>query len=60
LIKKTGRQNGSRLKVAYLIEYVLMPKAFIHAPFKKFCIFTTARADEAFKNDNPGRWPGLS
>jgi hypothetical protein len=31
LIKKTGRQNGSTVKVAHLFAEVLRRKAFIHA-----------------------------
>jgi len=53
LIKKTGRQNGSTLKVAYLFEYVLPAKAFIHGLFVNFCDFGTQLAINLTKRTTP-------
>jgi hypothetical protein len=42
LIKKTGRQNGSTVKVAHLFAEVLGWKAFIHAHRVNICNLHTA------------------
>jgi hypothetical protein len=58
MFKKTGRCNGSNLKVAHLNKEVLAGKRLFHKLTANFPDLVTLTAALAAKN-NPGTRPGL-